>query len=172
MISWQVTAGLAAAAAIAVGALMIERASHDGTRARWHAERAELAAQHHAEVARLATISADVERVYIPKVEYVRGETRTITKEVPIYVTVENDADCGALPDGLDRLHDDAALGRDRVPADRPAGRADGTADPAALNPIFLSDVGRALAGNYGACRENAERLRALQDWFARASQR
>lgn len=162
--------GLAVAAAVATGALLIERARHDATRSAWATERASLKAQYDAERARRADVALEVERVYIPKVEYIRGETRTITKEVPIYVTVENDAHCGALPVGFERLHDDTARGRDGLPAARAAADPDGAAAAAALTPLFLSDVGRALAGNYGACRENAERLTALQAWVKRVS--
>lgn len=164
MISWRIVAALAAAALLAVGAFLVERVRHDATRAAWASERAELAADHAREVARLETVAREVVVRYIPKVEYIRGETRTITKEVPVYVTEQDDRDCGALPDGFERLHDRAA-GVHEASADSAAAGAYGASGHAEVPALVLSDVGRAIAGNYGACRETAERLTALQEW-------
>lgn len=129
--------------------------------ARWDVERAELASEHNAEIARLERVKQKVVVQYLPKVEYVRGETITLTKEVPVYVTTEDDAAC-AIPPAFERLHD-YALGADGLSADRAAGRVDGAAGPAPAAEIVLSTVGRAVVGNYGACRDNALKVEALQ---------
>lgn len=158
MIGWQLPAGLAAALVLATVLLLLERSDHATTKAAWAAETASLAAQHSAEVARLEAVNREVVVQYIPKVEYVRGETRTVVKEVPVYVTEQDDRDCPSTL-GLTRLHD-RALGQDGVPPDpTPAGAAD---RPAAAP---LSEIGRTLAGNYGACREYRLRAEALMDW-------
>ena len=131
--------------------------------AQWDTQIAELAAAHEREVARLEKINRQVVVKYIPKVEYVRGKTLTLTKEVPIYVTPEADRRC-ALPAGFERLHD-AALREDNLSAGHTAGGADDAAGAVEAAALVLSDVGRAVIGNYGACRETAERLTALQAW-------
>lgn len=154
-------AGLTLACLALLALWQVSAAKLDTERAEREQERAELAAQYEREVARLEAVSREVVVQYIPKVEYIRGETRTITKEVPVYVTEQDDRDCGAIPVGFERLHDRAA-GADDMPVDHAAGSAHGSARE---TQIALSDIGRALAINYGSCRENAERLMALQAW-------
>lgn len=130
----------------------------NAVRAEWAAERRQLESQHEAEVARLEKVNRTVEVRYIDRVRTVQEKARTIVKEVPVYVTVEDDRRCD-IPAGFVRLHDLAAAQGD-VPDHPSAREPDGPA-----SGIALSDVARTVAGNYGTCHENAERLIALQAW-------
>ena len=61
-----------------------------------------------AEVSRLATARAVVETKFVERVKTVRQAAQIITKEVPIYVTAEDDRAC-LIPDGLVSLLNRAA---------------------------------------------------------------
>ena len=166
---------IALLAGITVTGVLVAGAAWKGYRmgaahvqAQWDTQMAELAAAHEREVARLEKVSREVVVKYIPKVEYVRGKTVTLTKEVPVYVTAENDAACD-VPPAFERLHD-YATGEDNLSADHTAGGVDDAAGAVEAAALVLSDVGRAVVGNYGACRETAARLTALQDWARRVS--
>ena len=94
----------------------------------------------------------------------VRTITRTLIREVPVYVTPKADAGC-VVPDGFRVLHDAAAAG---VPtAAEPAGES---AD--APSGLALSAVADTVTANYGICHATAERLRGWQDWWAGVSAR
>lgn len=80
----------------------------------------------------------------------VRTVTKTIVQEVPTYVS---SSDLPLSP-SFRVFHDAAAAGQ--LPD---AGRI---ADAAAVRVDSLAET---LAWNYGACLENAERLRGLQEW-------
>ena len=90
--------------------------------------------------------------------EVVRTRTRTIIKEVKVYVPVEADRAC-AIPNSVVRLHDAAAAGRTPVP--EPAGKPDGRP-----SGVELSGLTEAVVGNYGTCHEIREQLIGLQDWI------
>jgi hypothetical protein len=92
----------------------------------------------------------------------VRVVTRTITREIPVYVTTKANAGC-VVPDGFRLLHDAAAAGV--PPAAEPAGES---AD--APSGVALSAVADTVTQNYGICHETAERLKGWQDWWAEAS--
>lgn len=97
---------------------------------------------------------AEVEKVVMPAHVEAKVRIQTVTKEiireVPVYVPV---GAC-SLPPGWRVLHDAAAAGEVPDPSRVP--------DAAAVDP---QSAASAIAGNYGACRENAEQLRALQQW-------
>lgn len=82
--------------------------------------------------------------------EKIRTVFKTIIKEVPTYVSIN---DCPMSP-GFRVLHDAAANGQ--LPD--AAGIADAAAVPA-------PDVANTFAGNYQTCHANAARLTGLQDW-------
>lgn len=86
--------------------------------------------------------------------------TRTITKEVPTYVTPGIDTRY-PLPDGLVRVHDAAALGLDLSAVSNPAGQSDD-----APSSVHASDLGVAIVANYSACRGDAEQLAQLEAWL------
>ena len=93
---------------------------------------------------------------YVDRIEVVREKGDTILKEVPIYVPVQADAACTVYR-GLVSLHDAAAAGE--LPT------APGDAD-APAEGLELSAVAATVATNYQTCHENAEQLKALQDWI------
>ncbi len=90
----------------------------------------------------------------------IRYVTPTLTEKVPVYVTAQTDARL-PVPVGLVRLHDAAARGLDLPAVPDPAGRPDD-----APSRVEVSDLGRAIVGNYGECRADAARLVELQDWI------
>ncbi len=100
--------------------------------------------------------AATAERI---RIEY---RTRTLIKEVPIYVTAETDARY-PLPVGLVRMHDAAALGRDVSDVPDAAGRADGDA-----SDVEASDLAVAVSENYGACLAWRDSVTRWQDWWRR----
>ena len=89
----------------------------------------------------------------------IRTVTRTIVEKVPVYVPAPTDARY-PLPNGLVRLHDASALGLDPAALPNPAGGLDDAA-----STVAASDLATVLAGNYGQCREDQQRLTDLQDW-------
>lgn len=82
---------------------------------------------------------------------------RTIVKEVPTYVTVQQDAR-GCVSWGLVRLLDAAALGVDPSTLDLPSDVTDDT-----CTTLKASDLAASVAGNYGVAAANAEQLDALE---------
>lgn len=93
--------------------------------------------------------------------ERVRVETiiRTIIKEVPKYVTPQTDTRF-ALPLGLIRVHDAAALGVDVSSLSYAAGQSDDA--PAPAKP---SELAATIADNYGVCLATGAQLIGLQSW-------
>lgn len=87
----------------------------------------------------------------------IRVITRTITKEVPVYVTAKADSAC-VVPRGFVRVFNGAAAGVAPVPD--PAGQSDDA--PAGVG---LAAVADATAGNFGTCRATAQTLSDLQAW-------
>lgn len=80
---------------------------------------------------------------------------RTITKEVPNYVTPLSDSRC-VIPVGFIWLHNDSAAGR------LPKASGDFADTPAS---VTLSTVGSTIADNYATCNEIKNQLNALIDW-------
>lgn len=105
-----------------------------------------------------AKLSADVGRKAEDRQVAIRGATRTIIREVPVYVTPEADARC-VLPVGFLRVHDAATRGAPVSETLDPAGRPD---DAAA--GVDCSAAAAVIAENYGAYRSVAQQLIDLQD--------
>jgi hypothetical protein len=113
------------------------------------------------ETAQVVQKAAEAEAAVLPPHVETVTRIKTITKEtireVPVFVPV--DGAC-PLPPGWRVLHDAAAAGEvpdpSRIPDAAPA-------DPQA--------AASAVADNYGSCHENAEQLRALQQWLLKVSQ-
>lgn len=100
---------------------------------------------------RQANTEKDVVIQYVDRVKTVRVQGETLIREVPKYVPIDS---C-ALPGGFRLLHDAAASGSE-LPS--PASGADAA-------PIPAQDAAETIVANYTDCRENAERLMALQNW-------
>ena len=122
---------------------------------------AEKAAQSHAKTVDTASAtetklaSTDAAKA----VERVRTVFQTITKEVPVYVTVQTDQRF-PLPVGFVRVHDAAAAGLDVSQVPDAAGKLDD-----APSGVPASDAAAIIASNYGSCTADRARLVGLQDW-------
>ena len=144
---------LAALGLALVGFGWVKGARH--VQAQWDTAVQQQALQVAAARERQAQATVKVVTEYVDRIRIVREKGETIIKEVPIYVPVQADAAC-TINRGFVLLHDAAAAGE--LP--EPAGDAD-----AAAAEITLSAVARTVAANYQTCHENAEQLRALQEW-------
>jgi hypothetical protein len=105
---------------------------------------------------RQAEATVQVVTQYVDRIQVVREKGDTLIQEVPVYVPVQADAAC-TVRRGFVSLHDAAAAGE--LP--EPARDADAPAEG-----LALSAVAATVVTNYLACHENAEQLKALQDWI------
>ena len=91
---------------------------------------------------------------YVDRVQIVQGKSRTIIKEIPIYVK-----DTCTLSAGWRMLHDSA------VKSELP----DPTRD-SDERTVTATDALETVATNYGLCYENSQTLQALQSWVREQS--
>ena len=105
---------------------------------------------------RQAEATVQVVTQYVDRIQVVREKGDTLIQEVPVYVPVQADAAC-TVHRGFVGLHDAAAVGE--LP--EPARDADAPAEG-----LALSAVAATVVTNYQTCHENAEQLKALQDWI------
>tara|TARA_R110002124_G_scaffold173690_4_gene341314 strand:- start:8540 stop:9100 length:561 start_codon:yes stop_codon:yes gene_type:complete len=156
---------MAAAVALAVGfsggwTVRDWKAARDDAAAIEAAHQAQLAAV--AKALRIERAQADTsDRIAAEAAEaqtQIRTVTRTLIKEVPVYVTPDDDRRC-VVPVGFVRIHDAAAAGIRPLPD--PAGRPDD-----APSGLALSAVAGTVVENYaGTCAANARQLSDLQAW-------
>lgn len=106
-----------------------------------------------------ARISADVGGELERRKVEIRTVTKTLTKEVPVYVTVKSDLAC-VVPDGFVRLHDAATHGAALSAA--PGGLVE------APSGVPLSAVAETVVDNYGVGLEWREEALAWRKWYAR----
>lgn len=105
---------------------------------------------------RQAEATVHVVTQYVDRIQVVREKGDTLIQEIPVYVPVQADAAC-TVHRGFVSLHDAAAAGE--LP--EPARDADAPAEG-----LALSAVAATVVTNYQTCHENAEQLKALQDWI------
>ena len=105
---------------------------------------------------RQAEATVKVVTQYVDRIQVVREKGDTLIQEIPVYVPVQADAAC-TVHRGFVSLHDAAAAGE--LP--QPTRDADAPAEG-----LALSAVAAAVVTNYQTCHENAEQLKALQDWI------
>lgn len=105
---------------------------------------------------RQAEATVQVVTKYVDRIQIVREKGETRIQEVPVYVPVQADAAC-TVHRGFVSLHDAAAAGE--LP--EPTRDADAPAEG-----LALSAVAATVVTNYQTCHENAEQLKALQDWI------
>lgn len=105
---------------------------------------------------RQAQATVQVVTQYVDRIQVVREKGDTLIQEIPVYVPVQADAAC-TVHRGFVSLHDAAAAGELPEPARDPDAPAEGLA---------LSAVAATVVTNYQTCHENAEQLKALQDWI------
>lgn len=103
----------------------------------------------------VGTVRDVVVTEYVDRERIIYKTGKTITKEVPVYVTPAADAAC-TLTRGFVRLHDGAA-----------ANVLPGPAEPADAGPagIALSAATGVIADNYTTCHATRNQLTKLQQW-------
>jgi hypothetical protein len=155
VISWPYRLLALAALCIALFGLgWLKGASH--VQAQWDAATtAQQKAQAQVQI-RQAEATVQVVTKYVDRVQIVREKGDTLIQEIPVYVPVQADAAC-TVHRGFVSLHDAAAAGQ--LP--EPARDADAPAEG-----LALSAVAATVVSNYQTCHENAEQLKALQDWI------
>ena len=155
MITWPYRLLVLAAFGIAVfGFGWLKGASH--VQAQWDAATAkQQQAQAQVQI-RQAEATVQVVTQYVDRIQVIREKGDTLIQEVPVYVPVQADAAC-TVHRGFVSLHDAAAAGE--LP--EPARDADAPAEG-----LALSAVAATVVSNYQTCHENAEQLKALQDWI------
>jgi hypothetical protein len=108
------------------------------------------------EETRLAREGVRVVTKYVDRVQTVYLQGKTITKEIPVYVTPEADAAC-IVPLGFVRIHDAAAANTAPEPT---TGNPDA---PAA--GVTLSAIAETVADNYTRYHALGAQLIGLQDY-------
>lgn len=93
-----------------------------------------------------------------------RVVTRTITKEIPVYVNKTELAahvdDAGGLPAGVVWVHNQAASGAE---APLPSG-----VDPDTPTGIGVPELAEVVVHNYGECRAVREEAQGWRDWYTK----
>ncbi len=132
----------------------LKGASH--VQAQWDAATAKQQQAQAQAQTRQAETTVQVVTQYVDRIQVVREKGDTLIQEIPVYVPVHADAAC-TVHRGFVSLHDAAAAGE--LPT------APGNAD-APAEGLALSAVAATVVSNYQTCHENAEQLKALQDWI------
>jgi hypothetical protein len=101
-----------------------------------------------------AVVSDQTVTKYVDRVQIVQGKSRTIIKEIPIYVQ-----DTVNLSGGWRMLHNNAVYNEVSDPT-RDSDEATVTA----------TDALETVIRNYGICHENSTTLSSLQDWVREQS--
>jgi hypothetical protein len=101
-----------------------------------------------------AVVSDQTVTKYVDRVQIVQGKSRTIIKEIPIYVQ-----DTVNLSGGWRMLHNNAV--NNELP-DTTRDSDEGT--------VTATDALETVAANYGICHENSQTLQALQSWVREQS--
>ena len=94
--------------------------------------------------------------IYLPAETKIKTVTKTIIKEVPVYVSKQDDARC-VINNGFVRLHDSATKG------ELPGSPSGDDGDPSGVE---LSTVAKTVTSNYGACHLALSRLSEWQEWY------
>ena len=120
------------------------------------AEWREKVLKQQAEIAQLkqkeAEVSTKVVTKYIDKITVVKEKNNEIAK----FINQDADAKC-QLPNSFSVLHDAAA--KNELPDSA-------RATDASTSGVKLSEATTTIVGNYGACNQNSEQLKALQEWI------
>ena len=141
-------------AAALIGFGWIKGADH--IQAQWDAAVQQQTQQDTAVREQQAQASVQVVTQYVDRIQVVREKGDTLIQEVPVYVPVQADAAC-TVHRGFVSLHDAAAAGELPTAPGDPDAPAEGLA---------LSAVAATVVTNYQTCHENAEQLKALQEWI------
>ena len=101
-----------------------------------------------------AVVSDKTVTEYVDRVQIVQGKSRTIIKEIPIYVK-----DTCTLSADWRLLHNNAV---NNAVSDTTRNSDEGT--------VSATDALETVAANYGICHENSQTLQALQSWVREQS--
>jgi len=93
---------------------------------------------------------------YVNKIQIVRETTDAIVKEIPIYITKDDDRKC-ELSNAAIVLHNSAS--QNTLPP------GPGTIAPGASD-VKASELLTTVTENYGTCYEIREQVKAWQDWY------
>ena len=93
---------------------------------------------------------------YLPKIEYLKSVEQTIMKEVPLYVTKEDNSHC-TIPNSF------VSLWNDTNKMQFPGSSSSIDATPSS---VVLSDVAAQHTREASLESQNETKLRALQDWI------
>lgn len=101
-------------------------------------------------------VTHDIVTRYLPQIEYVKGQTITITKKVPIYVTHEDDSHA-IINNGFVRLWN--ATNKMQFPT---------SASPIDEGPsqVVLSDIAAEHTSEAGTCTATENQRDALKEWI------
>ena len=106
-----------------------------------------------------AVVSDQTVTKYVDRVQIVQGKSRTIIKEIPIYVK-----DTCTLSADWRMLHDSA------VKSELPDTTRIADAGTVTATDVTATDAIETVAANYGICAENSQTLQALQSWVREQS--
>jgi hypothetical protein len=106
-----------------------------------------------------AVVSDQTVTKYVDRVQVVQGKSRTIIKEIPIYVQ-----DTVNLSGGWRMLHNNAVYN------ELPDTTRDSDEGTVKAQSITATDALETVAANYGICHENSQTLQALQSWVREQS--
>ena len=101
-----------------------------------------------------AVVSDKTVTEYVDRVQIVQGKSRTIIKEIPIYVK-----DTCTLSADWRMWHNNAVY---NAVSDTTRDSDEGT--------VTATDALKTVAANYGICHENSQTLQALQSWVREQS--
>ena len=101
-----------------------------------------------------AVVSDKTVTEYVDRVQIVQGKSRTIIKEIPIYVK-----DTCTLSADWRMWHNNAVY---NAVSDTTRNSDEGT--------VTATDALETVAANYGICHENSQTLQALQSWVREQS--
>ena len=106
-----------------------------------------------------AVVSDQTVTKYVDRVQIVQGKSRTIIKEIPIYVK-----DTCTLSADWRMLHDSA------VKSELPDTTRIADAGTVTATDVTAQDAIETVAANYSLCEENSQTLQALQSWVREQS--
>lgn len=110
-------------------------------------------------------VTVKVEKEYILKEKLIQGKTKTLIKEVPVYVTETSNNNC-TIPTGF-QLHWNEANSYD---VSNPTSGSDGapytTKEYETPTTIRLRDVAAQHSDEVMLCKSTENQLLALQDWI------
>jgi hypothetical protein len=106
-----------------------------------------------------AVVSDQTITRYVDRVQIVQGKSRTIIKEIPIYVQ-----DTVNLSGGWRMLHDSS------VKSELPDTTRDSDEATVKAQSVTATDALETVIRNYGICHENSQTLQALQSWVREQS--